>query len=97
MNIARCDQYCNEKFSLQARGQKIQDQRKQPVILASTIIKSIRKMPVLGETSLLAMDQYARSDEARRLHASKKELDFRQMTVQARFFDYWPQYLGSYQ
>ena len=73
MNIVQFDEYCNEKFSLQARERKIRDQRKRPVIPTSSIIKSIREMPVLGQTSLLAVDQYARSAEARKWHGSKKE------------------------
>jgi hypothetical protein len=72
MNIVQFDEYCNEKFSLQAREQKIRDQRKRPQIPTATILKSIREMPVLGQTSLLAVDQYARSSEARKWHGSKK-------------------------
>lgn len=73
MNIGQFDQYCNEKFGIHGREQKIQDQRKRPVIPASTIVKSVREMPVLGQTSLLAVDQYARSAEALKWHKSKKE------------------------
>ena len=73
MNIVQFDEYCNEKFDLQTRERRIRDQRKRPVIPTATVIKSIREMPVLGQTSLLAVDQYARSAEARKWHASKKE------------------------
>lgn len=73
MNIVRFDQYCNEKFQLQSREQKIRDQRKRPVIPTGTILKSIREMPSLGQTSLLAVDQYSRSLEARKWHDSKKD------------------------
>lgn len=73
MNIVRFDEYCNEKFGLQAREQKIQDKRKRPLIPTSTVVKSIREMPVFGQTSLLKVDQDARSVEARKWHASKKE------------------------
>jgi hypothetical protein len=73
MNIVRFDQYCNEKFSLQGKEQKIRDQRKRPFIPTATIVKSVREMSVLGQTSLLAVDQYARSAEALAWHASKKK------------------------
>lgn len=73
ISIDKFDQYCNEKFGLQDGEQRIRDQRKQPVIPASTIVKSVREMPVLGQTSLLAVDQYARSAEARKWHKSSKE------------------------
>jgi hypothetical protein len=73
MNIVQFDEFCNEKFSLQAREQKIRDQRKRPVIPTSTIVKSVREMPVLGQTSLLAVDQYARSEGAKKWHQSAKE------------------------
>lgn len=73
MNIGQFNEFCNEKFGLQDREQKIRDQRKRPVIPARTVIKSIREMPVLGQTSLLAVDQYARSPEALKWHQSQKE------------------------
>lgn len=73
MNIGQFDKYCNEKFGLQGWEQTIRDQRKRPVIPTSTIVKSVREMPVLGQTSLLGVDQYARSLEALKWHQSKKE------------------------
>jgi len=73
MNIGQFDEFCNEKFGLQDREQKIRDKRKRPLIPASTIVKSIREMPVFGQTSLLAVDQYARSPEALKWHQSKKK------------------------
>lgn len=72
MNIVRFDEFCNKEFRLQAKERKIRDQRKQPVIPTSTIIKSVREMPVLGQTSLLAVDQYARSREALKWYRSTK-------------------------
>lgn len=57
MNIVRFDEYGNENFGIRDREQKIQDQRKRPVIPTGTILKSIREMPVLGQTSLLGVDQ----------------------------------------
>jgi hypothetical protein len=72
MNIVQFEKYCNEKFSLQSREQEIQDQRKRPVIPTSSIVKSVREMPILGQTSLLAVDQYARSLEARKWHGSDR-------------------------
>ena len=73
MNIVQFDEYCNEKFELRDREQRIRDQRKRPVIPASTVTKCMREMVVLGQTSLLGVDQYARSAEAKKWHASKKE------------------------
>lgn len=74
ISIGKFDGYCNEKFSLQARERKIQDKRKRPQIPTSTILKSVREMTVLGQRSLLAVDQYGRSAEARKWHASKREM-----------------------
>jgi hypothetical protein len=73
MNIVRFDEYCNKQLGIGDREQEIQDQRKRPVIPTSTIVKSIREMPVLGQTSLLAVDQYARSAAARQWHKSEKD------------------------
>lgn len=66
------DEYCNEKFSLRQWEQKIQDQRKRPQIPTASILKSIREMPVLGQTSLLGVDQFGRSAEARKWHGSNR-------------------------
>jgi hypothetical protein len=73
MNIVQFDEFCNEKFSMQDREQKVRDKRKQPLIPTRTILKCVREMPVLGQTGLLAVDQYARSPEALKWHKSKKE------------------------
>lgn len=73
MNIVQFDQFCNEKFKLQASERRIRDKRKRPVIPTRAIVKSVREMPVLGQTSLLAVDQYARSAEAKKWHGSKKK------------------------
>lgn len=74
MNIVQFDQYCNEKFSLKTRERKIEDQRRRPQIPTESILKSIREMPVLGQTSLLGVDQYGRSPEARKWHGSNRPM-----------------------
>jgi len=74
VNIVQFEKYCNEKFALQARERKIRDQRKRPEIPTGTVVKSIREMAVLGQTSLLGFDQYARSPEALKWHASKRKM-----------------------
>lgn len=81
MNIGQFDQYCNEKFSLRHWEQRIRDKHKQPVISTSTIVKSIREMTVLGETSLLALDQDGRSPEARKWHKSQRNMVVSDTTV----------------
>ena len=81
MNIVQFDEYCNEKFDLQTKERLIRDQRKRPEIPTATVVKSIREMVVLGQTSLLEMDQYARSPEARKWHTSKRRMVVSDTTV----------------
>lgn len=73
MDIGQWEEYCNEKFDLKIREQQIRDQRKRPIIPTGTILKSVREMVVLGQKSLLALDQYARSPEALTWHRSRKK------------------------
>lgn len=81
MNIGQFDQYCNKKFKLKDREQKIRDKRKRPKIPAATVLKGIREMPVLGQTSLLGLDQYARSLEARKWHGTDRKMVVSDTTV----------------
>jgi hypothetical protein len=81
MNIVQFEKYCNEKFDLKTREQRIRDQRKRPEIPTAAIVKSVREMAVLGQTSLLAMDQYARSPEARKWHGSQRKMVVSDTTV----------------
>jgi hypothetical protein len=74
MNIVQFNEYGNEEFNLKIREQTIRDQRKRPEIPTATILKSVREMVLLGQTSLLALDQDARNPEMLKWHRSKRKM-----------------------
>lgn len=84
MNIGHFDKYCNEKFDLKHQEYEIREESKRPEIPASTLFKSIREMPVLGQTSLLSVDQYARRSEALRWHKSQRRMVTSDTTLERR-------------
>lgn len=74
MNIDAYKKYCTEIFGMEAWDGKIRDKRKRPVIKAQQIFHGICQMPVLGQESFLAWDEYARTPEARRWHGSDRAI-----------------------
>ena len=72
MNIDAYKEYCTEIFDMPAWDGKIRDKRRRPVIKASQIFHGICQMPVLGQKSFLAWDEFARTPEARRWHGSER-------------------------
>lgn len=84
MNIDHFDKYCNEKFDLKQQERGIREESKRPEIPVSTLFKSVREMPVLGQTSLLSVDQYARRPEALRWHASRRRMVTSDTTLERR-------------
>ena len=74
MNIDAYKEYCTEIFEIERWDGKIRDKRKRPVIKASQIFHGICQMPVFGQESFLAWDEFARTSEARTWHGSEREL-----------------------
>ncbi|MFQ5676669.1 MAG: hypothetical protein ACE5G1_12295, partial [bacterium] len=62
MRIDQFTAYCKEEFSIRQREQKVRDQRKQPIIPTATIVKAVREMVVLGQSSLLEYNTPQNSD-----------------------------------
>lgn len=84
MNIDHFSKYCKEKFDWEEKERRIREEGGRPEIPPSTIFKSIREMPVLGQTSLLGVDQYARSPEALRWYASQRRMVVSDTTLERR-------------
>lgn len=84
MNIDHFNEYCKGKFSLKEKERKVREESKRPEIPLATLFKSVREMPVLGQRSLLAVDQYARSPEARKWHATKRRMVVSDTTLERR-------------
>src|SRR3990167_5436953 len=74
MNIDAYKEYCTENFGMQTWDGKIRDKRKRPVIKVQQIFHGICEMPVLGQESFLAWDEYARTPEARKWHGSDRAM-----------------------
>ena len=74
MNIDAYKEYCTEIFGIQTWDEKIRDKRKRPVIKTAQIFQGICQMPVLGQESFLAWDEFARRPEARTWHGSEREM-----------------------
>lgn len=72
--IGQYDRYCEREFSLRSLEQTIRDGRKRPVIPTSTLVREICEMVVLGQKSLLAVDQFGRNPEAKKRHGTDREM-----------------------
>lgn len=74
MNIDAYKKYCTEIFGMERWDGKIRDKRKRPVISTEQVFQGICQMPVLGQKSFLAWDEYARTPEARKWHCSDRAM-----------------------
>lgn len=74
MNIGAYKKYCTEIFGIETWEGRIRDQRKRPVISTDQVFQGICQMPVLGQESFLAWDEYARTPEARKWHGSDRSM-----------------------
>jgi len=74
MNIVQFREYCNENFEVAEWGHTIRDLRKRPQISAPEVFGVLMEMPVLGQKSLLAVDEFARSPEAKLWHGSARKM-----------------------
>jgi hypothetical protein len=72
--IGQYDRYCEQAFSLRTLEQTVRDGRKRPIIPTSTLIREVCEMVVLGQRSLLAVDQFGRSAEAKKRHQTNREM-----------------------
>ena len=74
MNIGRFREYCSKNFSIEACENKVRDPRKRPVIPAGDVFRLVLEMPALGQKSLLAVDEDARSPAFRRSYGCTREI-----------------------
>jgi hypothetical protein len=74
MNIGAYKKYCTEIFGIETWDGKIRDKRKRPVISNGQIFHGICQMPVLGQGSFLAWDEFAKTPEARKWHGSNRAM-----------------------
>jgi hypothetical protein len=74
MNIVQFREYCNENFEVARWGETIRDSRKRPQISAPKVFGVLMEMPALGQRSLLAVDEFARSPEAKVWHESHRKM-----------------------
>ena len=73
MNIGKFREYCKENFGMETWGEKVQDKRKRPQIPTVQIFESLVQMPVFGQKTLLALDEFLRTPEARKWHGSDRK------------------------
>jgi hypothetical protein len=72
MNIVHFREYCKENFNMDTWGDRIKDKRKRPIIPVRHIFESLCEMPLLGQRSLLELDEFLRTPEARRWHTTSR-------------------------
>ena len=74
MNIDAYKKYCTDIFDTDTWNGKVLDKRKRPVIKTSQIFHGICQMPVLGQKSFLAWDEFARTPEARKWYGTDRDM-----------------------
>ena len=82
MNIGRYRQYCEENFEVNQWGEMILDKRKRPEIPTVQIFGSLLEMPVFGQKSLLELDGFLRTPEARKWHGSDRKMVASDTTIE---------------
>ena len=73
MNIGRFREYCSKIFLMATCENKVRDSRKRPVIPAGDVFRLVLEMPALGQKSLLAVDEDARSPAFRRSYGCTRK------------------------
>lgn len=73
MNIGSFKQYREENFGARKWGEIIRDKRKRPQITGLQVVESVLHMPVLGQKSFLEVDEFLRTQGARKLYGSQRE------------------------
>ena len=74
MNIGSFRKYREENFGSQGWSEIIRDKRKRPQIPTVQILESLYQMPVLGQRSLLELDEFSRTEEALKWHGSPRPM-----------------------
>ena len=74
MNIGSFRKYREKNFGSQNWSEIIRDKRKRPQIPTVQIFESLYQMPVLGQKSLLELDEFSRTKEALKWHGSQREM-----------------------
>lgn len=82
MNIGQFGEYREENFTASRWGEMILDKRKRPEIPTVQIFESILEMPVFGQRSLLELDGFLRSREARTWHGSDRKMVASDTTIE---------------
>ena len=73
MNIVKFREYIKENFGAMTWGETVEDKRKRPEIPTVQVFESLVQMPVFGQKTLLELDGFLRTPEARKLHGSDRE------------------------
>lgn len=72
MNIGKFMEYREEHFEASQWGEMIRDKRKRPEIPTVQIFNSLSEMPLFGQKTLLKLDGFLRTPEARAWHGSDR-------------------------
>ena len=82
MNIGSFRDYREKNWGAQTWGKALRDKRKRPQIPTAQIFESLYEMPVLGQRSLLELDEFSRTEEALKWHGSRREMVASDTTVE---------------
>lgn len=82
MNIGEFRQHREENFGVSQWEGKILDKRKRPEIPTAQIFTSVSEMPVFGQKSLLGLDAFLKTPEARKWHGSDREMVASDTTIE---------------
>ena len=73
MNIVKFREYIKENFGAMTWDEKLEDKRKRPEIPTLQVFESLVQMPVFGQKTLLELDGFLRTPEARKLYGSSRK------------------------
>lgn len=73
MNIGKFLEYSKENFGAMTWGEQLEDKRKRPEIPTIQVFESLVQMPVFGQKTLLELDGFLRTPEARKFHGSQRK------------------------
>lgn len=73
MNIGKFQEYSEENFEVMTWDEKVEDKRKRPEIPTIQVFESLVQMPVLGQKTLLALDEFLITPEAKKMHGSDRK------------------------
>jgi len=82
MDIGDFKEFCEEEFDVKAMVKEIRDSRGRPQIALGTIVRSVMEMVVLGQKSLLEVDQGGRSLGAKAWHGTSRDMVVSDSTIE---------------